>query len=95
MWHGRKTGVDKGGKPASLREIYKAGMSAGPALLMPVFIIGGIWSGYFTPTEAAAVAVVYGLFVSMFLYRDLNDLLSKNRRLETHFQWVLKTAREK
>jgi C4-dicarboxylate transporter DctM subunit len=38
---------------------------------MPVFIVGGIWSGYFTPTEAAAVAVVYGLLVSMFLYKDL------------------------
>jgi len=38
---------------------------------MPVFIVGGIWSGYFTPTEAAAVAVVYGLIVSMFFYKDL------------------------
>ncbi len=76
MWHGRKTGVDKGGKPASLAEIYRAAIAAGPALLMPVFIIGGIWSGYFTPTEAAAVAVVYGLFVSMVVYRDLsfNDI---------------------
>ncbi len=72
MWHGRKTGVDKGGKPASLAEIYRAAVAAGPALLMPVFIIGGIWSGYFTPTEAAAVAVVYGLFVSMVVYRDLS-----------------------
>jgi C4-dicarboxylate transporter, DctM subunit len=71
MWHGRKTGVDKGGKPASLLAIYRAAVSAGPALLMPVFIIGGIWSGYFTPTEAAAVAVVYGLVVSMVIYRDL------------------------
>jgi C4-dicarboxylate transporter, DctM subunit len=71
MWHGRKTGVDKGGKPASLRKIWVAGVDAGPALLMPVFIIGGIWSGYFTPTEAAAVAVVYGLVVSMFLYKDM------------------------
>jgi C4-dicarboxylate transporter, DctM subunit len=71
MWHGKKTGVDSGGKPASLMEIYRAGVSAGPALLMPVFIIGGIWSGYFTPTEAAAVAVVYGLIVSMFVYRDI------------------------
>ena len=71
MWHGSKTGVDKGGKPASLAMIWKAGLSAGPALLMPVFIIGGIWSGYFTPTEAAAVAVVYGLILSLFLYRDL------------------------
>ncbi|MBS7807477.1 TRAP transporter large permease [Variovorax sp. PCZ-1] len=72
MWHGKKTGVDKGGKPARLSEIYRAAVSAGPALLMPVFIIGGIWSGYFTPTEAAAVAVVYGLFVSMVVYRDLS-----------------------
>ncbi len=71
MWHGRKTGVDPGGKPASMGEIGRAAVSAGPALLMPVFIVGGIWSGYFTPTEAAAVAVVYGLVVSMFLYRDL------------------------
>jgi len=72
MWHGRKTGVDPGGRPASWREIAKAGYAAGPALLMPVFIVGGIWSGYFTPTEAAAVAVVYGLVVSMFLYQDMS-----------------------
>jgi C4-dicarboxylate transporter, DctM subunit len=71
MWHGRSTGVDKGGRPASFRQIWVAGLDAGPALLMPVFIIGGIWSGYFTPTEAAAVAVVYGLIVSMFLYKDM------------------------
>jgi C4-dicarboxylate transporter, DctM subunit len=72
MWHGKKTGVDPGGKPASFGEIAKAGYSAGPALLMPVFIVGGIWSGYFTPTEAAAVAVAYGLVVSMFLYKDMS-----------------------
>jgi C4-dicarboxylate transporter DctM subunit len=72
MWHGKKTGVDPGGKPATLQEIAKAGYSAGPALLMPVFIVGGIWSGYFTPTEAAAVAVAYGLVVSMFLYKDMS-----------------------
>jgi C4-dicarboxylate transporter DctM subunit len=72
MWHGKKTGVDPGGKPASLSEIARAGWSAGPALLMPVFIVGGIWSGYFTPTEAAAVAVAYGLAVSMFLYKDMS-----------------------
>lgn len=72
MWHGKKTGVDMGGRPASLGNIWLAGVSAGPALLMPVFIIGGIWSGYFTPTEASAVAVVYGLIVSLFLYRDMS-----------------------
>jgi C4-dicarboxylate transporter, DctM subunit len=72
MWHGKSTGVDTGGGRAPLREILRAGYDAGPALLMPVFIIGGIWSGYFTPTEAAAVAVVYGLAVSMFFYRDMS-----------------------
>ncbi len=72
MWHGKKTGVDPGGKPASWRAIAKAGYNAGPALLMPVFIVGGIWSGYFTPTEAAAVAVAYGLVVSIFLYEDMS-----------------------
>jgi C4-dicarboxylate transporter DctM subunit len=71
MWHGKKTGCDNGEQRASLREIWIATQAAGPALLMPVFIVGGIWSGYFTPTEAAAVAVVYGLLVSMFLYKDL------------------------
>ncbi|MDR1981160.1 MAG: TRAP transporter large permease, partial [Tannerellaceae bacterium] len=41
------------------------------ALLMPVIILGGIYSGIFTPTEAGAVAVIYGLIVGLFIYRDL------------------------
>lgn len=41
-------------------------------LLMPVIILGGIFSGYFTPSEAAVVAVVYSLIVSFFIYKDLN-----------------------
>lgn len=71
MWHGKKTGCDTGEERASFKQIRAAAWAAGPALLMPVFIIGGIWSGYFTPTESAAVAVVYGLTISMFLYKDL------------------------
>ena len=39
--------------------------------MMPLIIVGGIWSGVFTPTESAAVAVVYGTLVSLFLYRDI------------------------
>src|SRR5690554_4124795 len=42
------------------------------ALLMPVIILGGIYGGIFTPTEASAVAVVYALFVGIFIYRRLN-----------------------
>ena len=41
------------------------------ALLMPVIILGGIFGGVFTPTEAAAVAVAYALFISLFVYKDL------------------------
>jgi C4-dicarboxylate transporter DctM subunit len=41
------------------------------ALFMPVLILGGIYSGIFTPTESAAVAVVYALLIEVYLYRDL------------------------
>lgn len=71
VWTGRRTGCDNGGAQAPAREIWAAFVTAFPALLMPVIILGGIWSGYFTPTEAAAVAAAYGLFVSMVIYKDL------------------------
>ena len=41
------------------------------SLLMPVIILGGIYSGLFTPTESAAVAVVYGLFVAAFIHHEM------------------------
>jgi tripartite ATP-independent transporter DctM subunit len=41
------------------------------ALILPVIIIGGLRGGFFTPTEAAAVAAVYALFVSLFVYREV------------------------
>ena len=43
-----------------------------PALMLPVIILGGILSGVFSPTESAAVAVIYALLVSSFLYRTLS-----------------------
>ena len=71
VWYGIKTGCDNGSERASKHEMWTAFKDAGPALLMPVIIVGGIWSGLFTPTEAAAVAVVYGLIMSLVLYRDI------------------------
>ena len=71
VWHGRRTGCDSGDGRLSAREVWKATKAAGPALLMPLIIVGGIWSGFFTPTESAAVAVVYGIVVSLALYRDI------------------------
>lgn len=53
------------------REIFKTLLEVIPALLMPVIILGGIYSGIFTATEAAAVAIVYGTLVSVFIYHEL------------------------
>jgi len=39
--------------------------------MMPIIILGGIYSGVFTPTESAAVAAVYGLLVGLFIYRTI------------------------
>lgn len=71
MWFGRKSGCDAGGKVSSPGEIWRSFKDASSALVMPVIIVGGIWTGLFTPTEAAAIAVVYGLVVSIYIYGDL------------------------
>ena len=57
---------------ASGAERWAAFKDAVPGLLMPVIILGGIYGGIFTPTEAAAVSVFYGLFVGFVIYKDLN-----------------------
>ena len=57
---------------ASLEEIWIAFKDAIWGLLVVIIIIGGIYGGFFTPTEAAAVSAVYGFFVAMFVYRDLH-----------------------
>ncbi|KAB7623677.1 TRAP transporter large permease [Alkalilimnicola sp. S0819] len=57
--------------PANGREILRATAGAWPALLLPVIILGGILSGVFTPTEAAAVASLYALFIAGVVYRTL------------------------
>ncbi len=61
----------------------KATWQAGWALLMPVIILGGIYGGVFTPTEASAVAVFYALIVGMVIYgeisfKDLSSILRKS-----------------
>jgi len=52
-------------------EIWRAFVEALWGLMAPVVILGGIYGGVFTPTEAAVVAVVYGLFVGVVVYRNL------------------------
>ena len=56
---------------ASLREWLRSAREAFWGLLLMVIILGGIYTGMFTPTEAAAVAAVYAGFVALFVYKDL------------------------
>ncbi|WDP89096.1 MAG: TRAP transporter large permease subunit [Desulfobacter sp.] len=55
---------------ASLAELARTAREGIWALLLPFIVLGGIYSGMFTPTEAAAVSVVYALFVEIFIYRE-------------------------
>jgi len=55
----------------SARELLVAGRDSMWGLLLIIIILGGIYGGIFTPTEAAAVAAVYAFFVAIFVYRDM------------------------
>ena len=60
-------------KPVNFpRELGVRSWKAFPALLMPLFILGGIYGGVMTPTEAAGVAVIYAIPVGFFVYKGLN-----------------------
>ena len=54
------------------KEVAKRGFNATPALLMPVIILGGIYTGIMTPTEAAAISVIYAIPVGFLIYKGLN-----------------------
>jgi C4-dicarboxylate transporter DctM subunit len=59
------------GDPPGPGELRQAFFDSFWALGLPVIILGGIYSGFFTPTEAAAVSVVYAILVEAFIYREL------------------------
>lgn len=54
-----------------MRQVGTGFVKSFPVILMPVIILGGIYMGFFTPTEVSVVAVLYALFVSLLLYRTL------------------------
>lgn len=60
-------------KERSFKSITAAFWDAKLALMVPVIVLGGIYGGLMTPTEAAAVAAFYGLVVGVFVYRELNS----------------------
>lgn len=76
-------------------DAIKDGMAA---LLMPVIILGGIFSGIFTPTEASVVSVVYALLISMFLYKsikikDLGAILGRAAVSTSTIMLILATSK--
>ena len=71
-WICGKRGYGLAGAKFSITRVATAAKDAIWALLIPVIILGGIYSGIFTPTEAAGVSVVYALFVGLFILRTLN-----------------------
>lgn len=68
-----------------LRALPKVTFDALPALMMPVVLLGGIYGGATTPTEAAAIAALYALLISTFLYRSIT--------LHSAYEAVLSSAR--
>ncbi len=84
-------------KSSSLKEIFRLFLNTLPALLTPVIIIGGIITGIFTATEAAAIATLYALIVGLFVYRtikikDLPMILTDTLKLSCLSLFALSTA---
>ena len=67
----RNYGVGVNAIRLSKRERFTALRDASLSLFLPIFVLGGIYTGFFTPTEAAAMAVFYALVVSIFVYKEI------------------------
>lgn len=66
-----KEGWPKDAMKFDLIKLLKEFFKAIPALMLPIIILGGIYSGLLTPTESAAIAVVWSLIAGMFIYREI------------------------
>lgn len=72
--YSRKQGYVGTGVKTTFKNVLKETWGAKWALFIPVIILGGIYGGIFTPTEAAVVAVVYGLIIGILVYREIKIL---------------------
>src|SRR5699024_3252095 len=70
-FYSKKQGYSGTGEKFELKKMFKSLNEAKWSLLIPVIILGGIYGGIFTPTEAAVVAVVYAAIISLFVYRKV------------------------
>lgn len=83
------------GDRATWGERFSAGLDAFWGLMLIVIILGGIYGGIFTPTEAAAVAAIYAWIVASFIYRDMGPLATAEGQANTSLfrkPWTLITA---
>ena len=67
----RARGMNFSTIPFSLKRLWLALKHSFLAILMPIIILGGIYGGFYTPTESAAIAIVYALVVSMLVYKEI------------------------
>ncbi len=93
----RKKNLKASREKATWGQRWKSFRSAFWGFLMPVIILGGIYGGFFTPTEAAAVSVVYGLFVGIFVYKevklkDLADILVDSGKSTASIMLIIAAA---
>ncbi|MEO1160524.1 MAG: TRAP transporter large permease subunit, partial [Pseudomonadota bacterium] len=74
-------------------EVWDAGRDAGWGLMLIIIILGGIYGGIFTPTEAAAVSAVYAFIIANFVYKDMGPLATAdsepNRPFHRHLSSVM------
>ena len=70
--YSKKQGWQGVAKRRSLKSMISAVWEAKLALTVPIVVLGGIYGGLMTPTEAAAIAAFYGLFVGIFVYKEIN-----------------------
>lgn len=68
----KKRNYPSSGSRPSLATVWKSFKESIWALVVPIIILGGIYGGVFTPTEAAVVAVVYSIFIGVFVYKELD-----------------------
>ena len=72
VWIAKRRGYHAEHNKYTAKEVITITLDALLPLLMPVIILGGVLSGIFTPTESAAVAVIYAFILATFVYRELN-----------------------
>jgi C4-dicarboxylate transporter DctM subunit len=90
-------GQSDSGTKTDRKELFAALKDGFWGLLMPVIVLGGIYSGVFTPTEAAAVAVIYSAIVGSFIYRDIKlkdyiDILTSSASVSAMIMFIILAA---